>query len=320
MKNIKYMMIIICSCIVLLLSGCTNTTKIKDNVKDESLNIVTSFYPMYIATANIIDGVEDVTLECLASPEVGCLHDYQLTVKDMMTLEDADVFVINGGGMESFLDKAISAYPKMKIVNASEEILESNLLEHEHEENDEHEDEHEHGHEHNHGDENPHVWVSIDLHIQQIEKITQELIKIDNKNKEKYENNSNQYIAELKKLSEKMHNELDNLPNKDIITFHEAFEYFAKEFGLNVLAVIEREPGTSPSARDVANIIDIVREYNVNAVFVEPQYSKTAANTISNETDTKVYELDPATSGTFEKNAYIQIMEKNLEVLKEALK
>lgn len=316
LKNIKHIMKIICICLIFLLVGCTDNVTHNQHVVEEKLNIVTSFYPMYIATANIIDGVENVTLECLASPEVGCLHDYQLTVKDMMTLEDADVFVINGGGMESFLDKAISAYPEMKIINASEEILENDSVEHDEED----EDENKHEHEHSHGDVNPHVWVSIDLHIKQIEKITQELIKIDSKNKDKYQNNSNVYIASLYDLSQKMHNELDNLPNKDIITFHEAFEYFAKEFGLNVLAVIEREPGTSPSARDVANIIDIVKEYKVNAVFVEPQYSKTAANTISNETNTKVYELDPATSGTFEKNAYIKIMEKNLEVLKEALK
>lgn len=316
LKNIKHITKIICICLIFLLAGCTNNVTHNQHTEKEKLNIVTSFYPMYIATANIIDGVENVTLECLASPEVGCLHDYQLTVNDMMTLENADVFVINGGGMESFLDKAISAYPEMKIINASEEILENVSGEHD----DEYENEHDHEHEHSHGDVNPHVWVSIDLHIKQIEKITQELIKIDNKNKDKYQSNSNSYISSLYDLSQKMHNELDNLPNKDIITFHEAFEYFAEEFGLNVLAVIEREPGTSPSARDVANIIDIVKEYRVNAVFVEPQYSKTAANTISNETNTKVYELDPATSGTFEKEAYIKIMEKNLEVLKEALK
>ena len=86
------------------------------------------------------------------------------------------------------------------------------------------------------------------------------------------------------------------------------------------MAVIEREPGTSPSARDLANIIDTVNMYDVSAIFVEPQYLKTAANTIANETGVSVFELDPATSGNFEKDAYIEIMEKNLEVLKEALK
>ena len=315
--QVKLKQIFVTSLIVslMLLTGCTKENT--DKTSDDNLNIITSFYPMYIATANIIDGVDNVSLECLASPEVGCLHDYQLTVNDMMKLEDADVFVINGGGMESFLDKAISAYPEMKIINASEPILgdvsSGELTE-------EHHEEHEHNHEHLHGNENPHVWVSIDLHIHQIEEITHKLTEIDSDNKEKYEQNAKSYIAKLEALSEQMHSELDKLPNKDIITFHEAFYYFAEEFGLNVMAVIEREPGTSPSARDVADIIDTVKEYDVSAIFVEPQYLKTAANTISNETGVKVYELDPATSGAFEKDAYIKIMEKNLEVLKEALK
>ncbi len=304
-------MFLICIVIVstIILTGCNNHNR--EKITDTNLNIITSFYPMYVATANIVDGVENVNLECLASPEVGCLHDYQLTVKDMMKLENADVFVINGGGMESFLDKAISVYPEMKIINASEQILGE-------EDHDEHE--HNHNHEHLHGATNPHVWVSIDLHIHQIEEIARRLSEIDGDNKEKYEQNAQLYIEKLEALREEMHSELDLLPNKDIITFHEAFHYFAEEFGLNVMAVIEREPGTSPSARDVANIIDTVREYDVSAIFVEPQYLKTAANTISNETGVSVYELDPATSGAFEKDAYIKIMEKNLEVLKEALK
>ena len=293
----------------LLMCSCNVQEK---KSEDDKLNIITSFYPMYVATANIVDGASDVTLECLASPEVGCLHDYQLTVKDMMKLENADVFVINGGGMESFLDKAISAYPTLEIINASEHALENH--EHEHGEEEEHE-----GHSHEQG-ENPHIWVSIDLHIHQIEEITEKLIEIDPTNKEKYEENAKNYIIELKELSERMHATLDYLPNKSIVTFHEAFYYFAEEFDLNVMAVIEREPGTSPSARDIAEIIDIVKEKDVNAIFVEPEYLKTAANVIANETGVTVYELDPVTSGEFKKEAYIEIMNKNLEVLKEALK
>ena len=306
-------MFLICIVIVstIILTGCNNHNS--EKITNNNFNIITSFYPMYVATANIVEGIENVNVECLASPEVGCLHDYQLTVKDMMKLENADVFVVNGGGMESFLDKAISVYPEMKIINASEQILGE-------EHHDEHEHNHEHNHEHLHGATNPHVWVSIDLHIHQIEEIAHRLSEIDVENKEKYEQNAQIYIEKLETLSEQMHSELDLLPNKAIITFHEAFHYFAEEFGLNVMAVIEREPGTSPSARDVANIIDTVREYDVSAIFVEPQYLKTAANTISNETGVSVYELDPATSGSFENDAYIKIMEKNLEVLKEALK
>ncbi len=299
-KRLLFIALIIVS---LFLVGCEKT----QTIEEEKLNIITSFYPMYIATANIVDGVEDVTLECLASPEVGCLHDYQLTVNDMKKLEGADVFVINGGGMESFLDKAISVYPEIKIINASTDILEEHHAEHEHEE----------GHHH---EENPHVWVSVSLYIEQVKNIVEDLKSVDLKNADKYEANAKLYIEKLTELKNEMHVKAELFNHKNVVTFHEAFEFFAEEFDLNVVAVIEREPGTSPSARDLVEIVDTINELEVNAIFVEPQYLKTAATTIANETKVNTYELDPVVSGTFEKDAYEKIMRKNIEVLEEALK
>lgn len=305
----KNSLIIIILCIILtMLCGCDYK---ETNEEKNKIDIVTSFYPMYLAASNIVDGANNVSLKCLASPEVGCLHDYQLTVNDMITLEKADIFIINGGGMESFIDKAVSTYPNLHIVNASEGILKEEEHNHEHE----NENEHDHSHE-----ENPHIWVSISLYIEQIKNITKALSIQDTANAEIYNENANKYIAELEILKTKMHSELDNLESSNIVTFHEAFHYFAEEFGLNVVSVIEREPGTSPSARDVAEIIDMIREMDVNAIFVEPGYLKTAADTISKETGVAIYELDPAVSGTFEKEAYVEIMNKNLKVLLEALK
>ncbi len=297
--------------LVAILVGCSNT---KENEEDNTFNIVTSFYPMYIATSNIIDGVEDVKLTSLASPDVGCLHDYQLTVNDMITLEKADAFVINGGGMESFLDKAISNYPELKIINAfvdDEDVEDGDVEEHQ-------DDNHtEHGHQH---ESNAHVWVSVSLYIEQVEKICDELKKINPENAERYESNKTNYIKKLDVLRQEMHNKLDKLQKKNIVTFHEAFYYFAKEFNLNIVSVIEREPGTSPSAGELVDIIKEIESKDVNAIFVEPQYLKTAANTISYETGIGVYELDPVVSGNFEKDAYEQKMKKNLDVLMEALK
>ena len=295
--------------LIIMLTACTNTEKVDDN----NLNIVTSFYPMYIATSNIIDGAENVSLKCLASPDVGCLHDYQLTVNDMITLESTDVFVINGGGMESFLDKAVSAYPELIIVNAGEGITYESI-EHEHIELEDEEEENSHEEE-----ENSHIWVSVSLYMQEVKNISDELIKIDPDNAEIYTKNTDEYLAKLEVLKDEMHEKLSNIKYRNIVTFHEAFDFFAEEFNLNIVAVVEREPGTSPSAGDIANIIDAVKEKDVNAIFTEPQYSKNAAITISNETNVPVYELDPVVTGEFEKDAYEKAMRNNLEVLMEAL-
>lgn len=294
--------------IMIIFSGCS-----KETIDTSKFNIVTSFYPMYVATANIVDGVEDVELRNLTASTTGCLHDYQLTTSNMVTLSTADVLIVNGGGMENFIEKAVETYEDLKVINASDGII------HEHgEEEIEHNDEGELEHTHEHG-ENAHIWVSISMHIEQIKKIRDELVKIDSKNAEAYIENANHYILKLEDLKARMHQSLDNIENKKIVTFHEAFEFFAEEFALEIVAVIEREPGTYPSAGEVANIIDLIRSKEVKAIFVEPQYSRSAADTIARETGVSVYTLDPIVTGELDKDSYIELMNHNLEVLEEAL-
>lgn len=285
--------------IIFCLTACQQETTPSEST---SLQIVTSFYPMYIATSNIVEGVPDVVLTNMTKPEVGCLHDYQLTTKDMNLLERADIFVINGGGMESFLTKAMNAYPSLTIVNASEGILE------------EHEEEG-----HHHEEENAHVWVSISLYIEQVKNIAHDLATIDVAHQEQYEANAKRYIEELEALKEEMHEALDALPHRNIVTFHEAFTYFAEEFDLQVVGVIEREPGTSPSAGELSQIIEKMKTTDTSAIFVEPQYDPGIARVISQETNIPVYSLDPIVTGDMTKDAYETLMRKNLNVLEEAL-
>ncbi len=103
------------------------TERKKEQAKDSDLLVVTSFYPMYVAAENVIGDVEGVTLENLSEPQTGCLHDYQLTAADMKLLSKADVFIVNGGGIESFLSDVAESYPNLKIVQACDgiELLES---------------------------------------------------------------------------------------------------------------------------------------------------------------------------------------------------
>ena len=269
----------------------------------QKLKLLTSFYPIYIIALNITDGVDGVVVDSLASQDVGCLHDFQLQSSDMKNVESADVFIINGAGMESFLDKVISELPNLKIIDSSKGI---ELIK-----NDGDDEE---------GEYNAHLWVSISNYIQQVKNISEGIIAADPENSEKYKSNTQEYISKLEKLRDEMHEALDDLSIKDIITFHEAFPYFAKEFNLNIAGVINREPNTEPDAKELAETIDLVKRTGIKALFVEPQYSKTTANTIANETNAKVYMLDPAVSGDMDKDAYIRTMEKNKEVLVEALK
>lgn len=270
------------------------------STKAEGTTIVTSFYPIYIEALNVAKDVPGVTVVDLTKPQTGCLHDYQLTPDDLKTLEGAQVFIVNGAGMEAFMDKVVGQLPDLKVVEASKGI---ELIKGEGEEGD-----------------NPHVWVSISNAIQQVNNISEQLSLIDPANESRYRSNAADYVRKLEAERDKMHKALDGITNRSIITFHEAFPYFAREFNLNIAAVIEREPGSEPSAGELAQTIDIVKSAKVKALFAEPQYPVKAAETIARDTGAKVYTLDPAVTGPAEADAYLNIMDSNLKVLVEALK
>ncbi len=290
----------------MLLTGCNNSAESNNSIESNNkLTIVTSFYPMYISTLNIVKDIPDVEVINMTAPQTGCLHDYSLSTKDLKTLSSADIFVINGAGMESFLDDVIDEYSDLKIIEASNGI---SLIE------DTDHDEH---------DVNPHVWVSISKNIEEVSNIAKELSAFDPNHASEYEANADAYIAKLENLRTEMHAALDNVNNKDIITFHEAFPYFAEEFNLNIAGVIEVEPDSEPSAKEVENIISIINEKNIKALFTEPQYSSKIADTIAKETGASIYTLDPIVTGDANEDAYddyIVKMQENLNTLKEALK
>ena len=295
----KNMFFCLLAALCLLLTGCGGTNTAGGG-KDGSFHIVTSFYPMYVATINITQGVDGVTVTNMTKPQTGCLHDYQLMTEDMKTLEKADAFVINGAGMESFLDKVVEQQKNLKIIDASKGI---ELLKDDDEEN-------------------PHVWLSVTDAILQVKNIAEQLKAADPKHADAYEKNAAAYIKKLEALKAEMHAELDTVPNKDIVTFHEAFPYFAKEFGLNIISVVEREPGTEPTPAELQATIEQVKKLPVKVLFTEPQYSPSAAETIARETGAKIYTLDPVVTGEANDqalNAYIDTMKKNMETLKTAL-
>lgn len=289
--------------VVFALAGCggqgARTAQSSHNGK---FRIVTSFYPMYIDVINITKGVDGVEVVNMTKPQTGCLHDYQLTTEDMKTLETADAFVVNGGGMESFLDKAAVQNKNMKIINASDSD-DINFLKD--------------------GDEdNPHVWLSVTYSIAQVKAITKQLAEADPAHADAYKKNALDYVMKLEKLRDDMHAAIDPLPHKDIVTFHEAFPYFAKEFKLNIISVVEREPGTEPTPAELEKIIAQVNALPVKVLFTEPQYSPAAAETIARETGAKIYPLDPVVTGEATPDAadaYIDAMRKNMETLQQAL-
>jgi len=262
---------------------------------EKKIRVLTSFYPMYIMALNVTKGVPEVSVTNLTPQFTGCLHDYALTTEDMRKIANADIFVANGAGMETFLDKIIGRYPRLKVVKLATGIAfikEGKEI-------------------------NPHVWVGISNAIIEVKNLGKALEELDPLHRDFYQKNVSIYVAKLEALKNKMHVELGPYKGKQIITFHEAFPYFAEEFDLKIAATVEREPGSEPNAKELAEIIDLVRKAGIKTLFSEPQYSNRAVEAIARETGAKVYKLDPAATGPDDPDAYIRIMEDNLEVLKK---
>lgn len=288
---------------IFLLSSCSpkKATAVQPNNTDtNTIKITATFYPLYVSLLNITDGVEGIKLSLLAPPDTGCLHDYQLTTKDMKKIENSNILVANGAGMEDFIEKILET-KKDSLIIASEGFELT--------------------------DNNSHVWVSPEGAIHQTQRIVEGLSHLDPSNATKYVMNGNAYLLKLQNLRNHMHSILDEYSGKKIVTFHEAFPYFASEFNLEIASVIEREPGEAPGPKElkeqISEINSIISDGNKIALFAEPQYSSSAAEIIAKETGLKVYELDPCVTGNLKseyiKDSYITAMKKNAEVLKEAL-
>lgn len=330
-------------------SGASDSTKNTDEA-DDMLTVVTSFYPMYIATLNIVDGVDGVRLENLSEPQTGCLHDFQLTPEDMKLLSTADVFVINGGGIESFMSDVAKAYPKLDVVEACEDVA---LLsedddetdgahdhnhdadteadsdhDHDHDADTESDSDHDHDHDadiesesdhdHDHGDENAHAWMSVPRYRTMVQTIASRLAEKDAKHADEYYANAKAYDAKLAVLEEKIDSLKSLTGGQNIIIFHEAYEYVADDFSMNACYLLDLDEERSVSAGEVKQVIGAIKDDGVSVILAEELYGKSMGDTVSRETDVHMVYIDPLNRGEYDKDSYLDGMEHNIELIKDA--
>lgn len=278
--------------------------------KNDSYVVVTSFYPIYIAALNVTDGIENLTVQNLTEPTTGCLHDYQLTTEDLKLLERADVLLINGGGMESFLDDVIKRFPDLEVVETSQESSMLPSSEEWEEEDD--------GDAHSHGALNAHVWMDIDEYERQVETIKTAMCRVDAAHASQYQQNVDSYKKKLEELKEKAAL-LRGQSDAGMALFHDAFAYLARMCGFETVKIINMDEETSLSAAQVGEAVDLVKQNSVKYLLSDEIYGKKTAQAVEQETGVVVIYLDTLVTGAYEKDAYLRGMEKNLENLKEAL-
>ncbi len=282
--------------------------------------VVTSFFPIYLFALNLCEGIDGLDVYSLTEPNTGCLHDYQLTTADMKMLSRADVFLLNGAGMESYLDFVFDAFPDLVMVDASEGVTLLCSEEHEHDGHEAHEHE---GHDgHDHGESNAHIWLDPANARQMVRNLACGLAARCPAYAAQLMNNCERYEARLEALDSELRAGLAGLKRRDIITFHEAFPYFANAYGLHVAAVMTYEPEDTLSPRTLIRLIREVEELGRPPLFIEPQYENIAARTVARESGASIWTLDPVVTspgGDVPLDWYETCMRSNMRVLQEAL-
>lgn len=265
------------------------------------------------------------------------VHTFQPSPSDAREISESEVVFQNGLGLEEWMGDLIeSAGDENQTVVALAEGLEplgadehgeeAHGEEHddEHVDEEEYESEAEHraGDVHEHAEGNPHLWLDVHNAERYVEGIREALAEADPGGAEEYGANAEEYLAELEELDAYIEGQVRSIPeeNRKLVTFHDAFPYFAEAYGLELVDVIIQNPEAEPSGREAARLVTKIEEERVPAIFTEPQFNQGLAETIAAEADIEVYALysdslvdDP------EADSYVNMMRTNIDRVKEGL-
>ena len=274
-----------------LLWGCSAPSK--------AAQVVATTLPVYEFTAAICENT-DITVTRLITESVSCLHDYTLQVTQAKALEQAQLIVINGAGLEDFLTDVIA--PDKPVINATGILVDCE------------EEGHDHDHEHDHAVD-PHLWLSVTKDRLMAENIYNGLVAQFPEKEAAFTANYEALAQKFDALAAYAEAQLSGITKRNILTFHDGFSYLAADFGINIVHAIEEESGSEASAKELIEMVQLVQTHQVGAIFTEINGSVSAAGIISSETGVPVYALDMAMGG----DSYFDAMYYNIDILKEAL-
>lgn len=279
--------------VIVLLAGCSTS--------GQTVQVAATTLPVYEFTVMLCAGT-DITVGQVVTENVSCLHDYTLKVSQMRVLESAEIVVISGAGLEDFMEDALEG---RTIIDSS---ADTHL--HEHEAHDAH-GEHDL---HDHSGHDPHIWLSPENARQMARNICDGLTAAYPQYADIFAANLQTLLTELDELEQYGKETLSTLSCRELITFHDGFGYFAESFDLQILCSVEEESGSEASAAVLTELISLVEDHSLPAVFTERNGSTRAASIICAETGTKSYTLEMGLSGN-----YFDAMYHNIDTVKEAL-
>ena len=279
-----------------------------------AVTVVTSFYPVWLLTRSLTDGLDNVTVQNLAAPETGCLHDYTLRPSDMAVLSRADVLLINGAGMESFLPVVLDAFPDLPVIDASAGV--PMLIETEAVEIGEHD-----GEEEEEEEENAHFWLDPARASAMAENLANGLIRVVPECTDQITANLQALQHRMMVLSDDLRIGLRDIPCRDIVIFHEALPYLAEACQLNTVAVVGKESDDALTASMLVDLIRLIDRCDPVPLVIKTKEIDPYMEVLFAETDVPFCELDPLTSGPDHPplDYYDTVMRDNLRILRDSL-
>jgi zinc transport system substrate-binding protein len=317
--------------VALVLAVCL-TLAVQVGGAADKLPVIASIVPLRDFCEKI--GGERVSVKVLIPPGASP-HVFEPTPVAVARAMEARVFVYVGAGLDPWAERLIAsrAAGRLIAVRATEGLPLIQEVAHHHGHHKDHQGSGDHksnrqeeGGEHAkpgrhlHQQGNPHVWLDPVLAKDICRRIAQALIQADPEHKKEYQENLAAYLGELDKLHEEITQKVATFRVRDYVTFHPAFAYFSRRYGLREVGVIEAAPGREPSPGHLQRLIADIRKFGVKAVFAEPQLSPRVAEVIAQEAGVRVLLLDPLGGRPPYGSDYLKLMRHNLAVLAQALK
>ncbi|MDD4094489.1 MAG: zinc ABC transporter substrate-binding protein [Methanothrix sp.] len=261
------------------LSGCISqdqpqSSALSDNASDnaqenatDKINVATTIAPLAEFVRAV--GADRVAVTVVVPPGAEP-HTFEPTPSLMVDMSKADLYVMNGAGLEFWIDRLLQANKDMTVIDSSKGI---DLISESEDEMD------------------PHIWISLKNAAVQVQNICSGLIQVDPANKDYYSQNRDSYLEQLKALDEELNSSFTASKKKIFVVHHPAWTYFARDYALEQVPLMENEK--EPGPKYLSQVIDLARQNNITTVFIEPEFNPKSAEVIAKEMNASIKTLDP---------------------------
>lgn len=314
-KKVTAVLYVLMTALLLLtLVGCgTNTPN--DTSANKKVTIYTTLFPLMDFARQI--GGEHVEVRSII-PAGAETHDFEPTAKDIIAINEADMFIYNGAGYETWIHKMVEHLSDTVVIEASRDLTLLEAEPHAHDDDDE-------AHSDTHGAHayDPHVWLDPMNAKMQANHILTALIAFDPAHQAEYQANFDHFVVQLDALDSQFQEAMDKATKHEVVVSHQAFGYLAARYGFEQIPISGLSPSNEPSAKALQQLIELMKVHDVNYIAFDGLVESKVAKTVQREAGAEavtLYTIENVTKDQLEQGVtYLHLMEKNLESLRKVL-